>query len=462
MERFDTLGEIARTNNEIRPSCYQRYNVKDGLRNADGSGVLVGLTTISAVIGYQKIDEELVPVPGQLKYRGYEVGDLVRGFREAGRQGFEETAYLLLFGHRPSSDERLWFEQTLGEMRALPKNFARDVLQTFRTPDIMNALARSVLTLYSIDPNPEDRALGNQVRQAMEMVARVGTLVAHAFYSIRHGFHGDSLIIHRPDPALGTAENFLRLLRPDRSFTELEARVLDTSLVLHADHGGGNNSTFSTRVVSSTLTDTYSALGAAVGSLKGPLHGGANIRVATMIDDLKERLGVRPKRDAIRAYLLDVLAGKAFDGGGKIYGLGHAVYTLSDPRALILKEEARELATATGREDDFALYEAVEELAPGALQDYKNNPDAAVCINVDFYSGFVYDSLRIPREVFTPLFAVGRMPGWTAHRIEMLTNHVKIMRPAYKTVESTCRPQSTKACEQCGRNKAGYIEVSSK
>ncbi len=461
MERFDSLGEIARNNNEIRSSCYQRYNVKDGLRNADGSGVLVGLTTISAVVGYQKVDEELIPVPGQLKYRGHAVGALVRPVRHAGRPGFEETAYLLLFGKLPTADERMWFEQTLGGMRALPKNFARDVLQTFRTPDIMNAVARSVLTLYSIDDNPEDRALGNQVRQAMEMVARVATLVPHAFYSIAHGFHGDSLIIHRPDPALSTAENFLRLLRPDRSFTELEARVLDTSLILHADHGGGNNSTFSTRVVSSTLTDTYSALGAAVGSLKGPLHGGANIRVATMIDDLKERLGPRPKRDAIRGYLLDVLGGKVLDGGGKIYGLGHAVYTLSDPRALILKEEARELATETGREDDFALYEAVEELSPGVLQEYKNNPNAAVCINVDFYSGFVYDSLKIPREVFTPLFAVGRMPGWTAHRIEMLTNHVKIMRPAYKSVEDTCRPQSAKMCDYCGKNKDGEVQVRS-
>jgi citrate synthase len=461
MERFETLGEIARHNNEIRPSCYQRYNVKDGLRNADGSGVLVGLTTISAVIGYQKIDEELIPVPGQLKYRGIEVGELVKSFREAGRYGFEETAYLLLFGHRPSMDERLWFEQTLGGMRALPKNFARDVLQTFRTPDIMNALGRSILTLYGIDENPEDLTLGNQVRQAMEMVARVATLVPHAHYSIQQGFHGDSLIIHRPDPALGTAENFLRLLRPDKSFTEVEARVLDTTLVLHADHGGGNNSTFSTRVVSSTLTDTYSALGAAIGSLKGPLHGGANVRVAKMMDDIKERLGPRPKRDALRGYLLDVLAGKALDGSGKIYGLGHAVYTLSDPRALILKEEARDLAVEKGREDDFALYEAVEELAPGVLQEYKNNPDAAVCINVDFYSGFVYDSLRFPREVFTPLFAVGRMPGWTAHRIEMLTNHVKIMRPAYKTVDATCRPRSATMCDHCARNENGEIRSSS-
>ena len=451
MERFEALGEIARENNEIRPYCYQRYNVKDGLRNPDGSGVLVGLTTISAVVGYQKVDEEIVPVHGRLKYRGHDVGELVQGYRSAGRHGFEETVYLLLFGQLPTDDERAWFEETLGAMRSLPKNFARDVLQTFRTPDIMNGLARSVLTLYSIDEAPEDLSLGNQVRQAMEMVARVGTLVAHAYYSIRHGFHGDSLIIHRPDPALGTAQNFLRLLRPNKSFTDLEARVLDTSLVLHADHGGGNNSTFSTRVVSSTLTDTYSALGAAVGSLKGPLHGGANIRVVQMMDDMKARLGPRPTRDSVRAYLMDILAGKAFDGNGKIYGLGHAVYTLSDPRAVLLKEEARTLATATGREDDFALFEIVEELAPDALRDFKNNPDAAISVNVDFYSGFVYDSLAIPREVFTPLFAVGRMAGWTSHRIEMLTNRVKLMRPAYKTVEENCRPRPNKECEDCGR-----------
>lgn len=442
MSRFNNLGEMAQANNEIRGDCFQRYNVKDGLRNPDGSGVLVGLTKVSGVTGYQKIDEELVPMPGVLTYRGENVGDLVRRFRNEGRHGFEETAFLLLFGQRPTAEEATWFNAALGEMRTLPKNFARDVLQTFRTPDIMNALGRSILTLYSIDENPEDRSLGNQIRQAMEMVARVATLVPHAYYSIQHGFHGDSLIIHHPDPALGTAENFLRLLRPDKHFDALEARVLDTALTLHADHGGGNNSTFSVRVISSTHTDIYSAIGAAVGSLKGPLHGGANIRVVQMMDDLRARLGATPSRDAVRGYLRDILEKKALDGNGKIYGLGHAVYTLSDPRALILKREALELAKAKDREEEFALYETVEDLAPDVLREFKNSPDAAISVNVDFYSGFVYDSLDIPREVFTPLFAVGRMAGWTAHRIEMLTNRLKIVRPAYKTIVDRCRPKN--------------------
>ncbi len=431
---FEQLATDATRENEIRNRHYHLYRVKRGLRNADGSGVLVGLTTVSSVLGYEKIDEEIIPVEGRLYYRGIDLQDLVRGFSDSNRFGFEETVFLLLFGWLPTTEQLQDFSALMGEMRQLRLNFARDVLQTFRTRDVMNALARSVMTLYGIDEDAENLKVSNQIRQAMELAAKIVTLVPYAYYSIQHGFYNGSLIIHPPDPMLSSAENFLRLLRPNQQYTEIEAKTLDVAMVLHADHGGGNNSTFTMRVVSSTLTDIYSAAAAALGSLKGPLHGGASGRVATMMKDIKENVKNWNSGDEVRAYLRKILAGEAFDGQQKLYGIGHAVYTLSDPRAVILKRYARELAKEKGREEEFALYEAVEQEAPDAVREIKNNPDMALSANVDFYSGFVYDCLDIPVELYTPIFAMSRMAGWCAHRLELVTNPNKLMRPAYKSI----------------------------
>ncbi len=331
------------------------------------------------------------------------------------------------------------FSLRLGEMRRFPENFVRDVLQTFRTGNIMNALGRSILTLYSIDPNPEDLSPANQIRQAMEMIAKIGSLVPYAFNIIEHHIHDRSLFIHKPDPMLSAAENFLRLLRPSAEYSDVEARTLDLALFLHADHGGGNNSTFVTRAVSSTMTDFYSSIGAAIGSLKGPLHGGANAKVVEMMDDLVANVRNPHSRDEVRDYLFRLLEGKAFDGSGKIYGIGHAVYTASDPRTAILRDNARQLALETGRADLLETFELVEREAPDVFRVFKNQPDTVISANVDFYSGFVYDCLKIPREVFTPIFAIGRMAGWAAHRVEVMTNPVKIMRPGYKTLCRYCR-----------------------
>ncbi|MBM4371968.1 MAG: citrate synthase [Deltaproteobacteria bacterium] len=433
MGYFETYGNIARQSNDLSPEDFKRFGVKVGLRNEDGTGVLVGLTRISSVVGYEKTEDRVIPVPGRLIYRGHDVEELVSRPLNRRHLAFEESAFLLYFGHLPSAAEFELFLSTLGDMRDLPLNFCRDVLMTFRTRNIMNALGRAILTLYSIDENPEELSLGNQVRQAMTMLARFGTLTAYSYHAIQQAFHGRSLYIHAPDPKLSTAENFLRLLRPAADFTELEARTLDVCLVLHADHGGGNNSTFSTRVLTSTLTDFYSAVGAAVGSLKGPLHGGANQKVVEMMDDLRAQAGPRPTREAVRAYLLALLSGAAFDRLGKIYGLGHAVYTLTDPRTLVLRDYARRLAEEKGRVADFELYAMVEELAPDVFQEHKRS-DRSICVNVDFYSGFVYECLGIPREVFTPLFAIARVAGWAAHRLEVLSNPVKIMRPAFRTL----------------------------
>jgi len=326
------------------------------------------------------------------------------------------------------------FRAELNEMMLLPINFARDVLQTFRTPDIMNALSRSVLTLYSSDEEADNLMLTNQIRQGMNLAAKMISLVPYAYYSIQQAFHGKSLIIHQPDPNLSFAENFLHLLRTSSEFTDLEAKTLDTALVLHADHGGGNNSTFTARVVSSTLTDFYSAMAASLGSLRGPLHGGANVKAILLMQDLAKNVSGASDEQGIKDYLWKVLHGKAFDLSGKIYGIGHAVYTKSDPRAVILKKYAERMAKEKGVEEDFALLDAVERIAPELLKTFKNNPDLVVSANVDFYSGFIYQCLDIPQIVFTPIFAMARMAGWSAHRIELLSNDNRIMRPAYKSL----------------------------
>ncbi len=438
MDYFRQLGEIAQRNNVIENQYYHRYKVKNGLRNADGSGVLVGLTTVSSVKGYIKVDEELVPVDGQLFYRGFDIADLVKGVEERNDFGFEEVVYLLLFGQLPTKEHLEAFRKEMGLLRQVPMNFARDVLQTFRVNHIMIALARSILVLYGQDETPEDMSIPNQIRQAMNLIAKINTLIPFAYYSIRHAYHNESLILHTPDPAHSAAENFLHLLRPDSQFSDLEAKTLDIAMMLHADHGGGNNSTFTARVVSSTHTDFYSAMAAAVGSLKGPLHGGANERIMGMMDDIKKKVKDPSNEEELRKYLFRILEGKEHDGAGKIYGVGHAVYTMSDPRATVLKRYARDLAKEKGREEEFALYETIERIGPEVLREYRNDPNMIVSSNVDFYSGFVYESMGIPRQVFTPIFAMARIAGWAAHRIEMLTNKNKIMRPAYKSLGGHC------------------------
>jgi citrate synthase len=439
MTYYSTLAKLATANNFVPPDAYNRYGVKRGLRNEDGTGVPVGITTISNVMGHEKIDGIAHPVPGKLFYRGLDVETLAQDFAGDHRFSFEKSLFLLLFGDQPDEAQLSEFIPQLGEMRNLPGNFVRDVLQTFRTPNIMNALGRAVLTLYSIDNKPDDLSLDNQVRQAMELNARLVSLVPYAYHVIQAHFNNGSLIIHKPDPSLSTAENFLSLLRPSGEYTETEARILDLALFLHADHGGGNNSTFVTRSVSSTMTDFYSAIGAAIGSLKGPLHGGANAKVMEQMEDLRRNVVNPQSRDQIREYLFKVLSKEAFDGSGKIYGVGHAVYTLSDPRAIILRENARQLAVEKGREEELETFRIVEEEAPKVFQEFRNSPNANISANVDFYSGFVYDMLDIPREVFTPIFAIGRMAGWAAHRLEVMSNPVKIMRPAYRTICKFCR-----------------------
>ncbi len=437
MNRQDTYnkwGEIATQKNKVDPKFYHFYRVKRGLRNADGTGVLAGLTTVSQVRGYEKRDEEIVPVEGRLFYRGIDIKDLIEGFEQEKRFGFDETVYLLLFGKLPSEEELAEFAGVMGELRTLPLNFPRDVLQTFRTRDVMNALTRSMLTLYSIDEQADELSVPNQVRQAMELISKINTLVPYAYYSMRQAFFNESLIIHSPDPKLCAAGNFLRLLRPNTEFTELEAKTLDVALILHADHGGGNNSTFTMRVTTSTMTDFYSSAAAALGSLKGPLHGGASGRVASMMANIRDTVGLDSSDTALRDYLFKILRGESYDKQGKLYGLGHAVYTLSDPRAEILREYARKLAKEKGREDEFNLFQRVETIGREAVLEHKNNPAMTVSSNVDFYSGFVYDCLGIPQELYTPLFAVARMVGWSAHRLELMSTSSKLMRPAYKSL----------------------------
>ena len=416
----------------ISKDLFVEYGVKQGLRDEKGKGVLTGLTNISQIIAFKNIDGERVPCDGELLYRGYDVKTLAeQGLKN--RFIFEEAAYLLLFGELPDNAQLDEFKEMLSDLRELPVNFTRDVIMKAPTADIMNSMTRSVLTLASYDETTNVLTTENVLRQCMDLISVMPRLAVYGYHAYNHYINDESMYIHNPLPELSTAENFLRMLRPDKKYTELEARVLDVALLLHMEHGGGNNSTFTTRVVTSSGSDTYSAIAAALSSLKGKKHGGANIMVMNMMDDIRAHVKDYKDKDEIAAYLRKILHGEAFDGKGLIYGIGHAVYSKSDPREVIFKKFVDKLAAEKGRDEDLILYDNIAELAPVIIED--DRPVLkAVSPNVDFYSGFVYDMLGIPKELYTPLFAVARIAGWSAHRIEELVTADKIIRPAYKSL----------------------------
>jgi citrate synthase len=416
---------------------FEKFDVKRGLRNADGTGVLVGLTNIGEVVGYKKEGDKVIAIPGRLLYRGIDIEDIVSGFQKENRHGFDETVFLLLSGHLPDETELKAFSENLASLRALPDDFTKDMILSMKGRDVLNILARSVLGLYTLDEKPDSIALDNMIKQSLNVIAKFPTIVAYSYQALRHLYKGRTLSIRHPQPNLTTAENFLYLIKGDcNGFSRLEADLLDLLLVLHAEHGGGNNSTFTMRVTSSSETDIYSSITSAIGSLKGPLHGGANVRVLEMMDDMKQHVKDWKDEEEVKAHLLKILNKQANDNSGKIYGIGHAVYTISDPRAAILKAKARELAIEKGRLDEFELYSLVERLTPEVFRVFKGEKSTkVVCINVDFYSGFVYSCLDISKELYTPLFAIGRVSGWCTHRIEELTFSAKrIIRPAFKNV----------------------------
>ena len=426
-------GEFQK-HNYIDPSHYEHIDVKRGLRNADGTGVMAGITQIGNVQGYYIQDGERVPMEGRLIYRGISIEDLIHGFMSEGRFGFEETAYLLLFGALPTRKELADFNHVLSELRPLPPNFTEDMILRAPGRDIMNRLGRCILALYCYDEDPESRSLENELRQALQLVARCPMIIAHSYAAKRHYFDNDSLYLHRPQEGLSFAENFLHAMRHDNRFTEREAKLLDLCMVVHAEHGGGNNSAFACRVLSSSGTDIYSSIAAAVGSLKGPRHGGANKKVMEMFGHIEAEVSDWTDDDAVRDYLGRLLRKEAGDRSGLIYGMGHAIYTLSDPRAVLLKRFARSLAEAKGMLDEFELFERVERLTPEVLRSVKGE-EKVVCANVDLFSGLVYKMMGIPMELYTPLFAVARMVGWCAHRIEEVCQPAnRIIRPAYKAV----------------------------
>ncbi|HBV87442.1 citrate/2-methylcitrate synthase [Desulfosporosinus sp.] len=430
---LNKLSKMAEESGYIKPELYRKYEVKRGLRDLDGKGVLVGLTEIGEVHSYIMDEGEKVSVPGRLIYRGIDIRDIVKGFTKEDRYGFEETAYLLLFGTLPDLKAQKEFEELLSVYQRLPEDFARDVILKAPSKDIMNTLARSVLALYSFDDNPDDTSMQNVLKQCLRLIACFPSLAVYGYQAFSH-YHGNqSLYIHSPRADLSIAENILAMLRPDSSYTALEAKLLDLALVLHAEHGGGNNSSFVTHVVTSTGTDTYSAMAAAIGALKGPRHGGANIKVVQMFEDMKDKLKDWEDDEEIEQYLTRILSKDAFDRSGLIYGIGHAVYSISDPRAVILKHYVSQLAQEKGLVDEFNLYAKVETLAPQVIEKV-NTMYKTVSANVDFYSGFVYKMLNIPMEMFTPIFAISRIVGWSAHRIEEIANSGKIIRPAYKSV----------------------------
>lgn len=427
------LDEVL-ANTRIDQELYYNYNVKRGLRNSDGSGVLVGLTQVGSVVGYGMFEQELQPVPGKLMYRGIEIRDLVKGFQAEKRFGFEETCFLLLFGHLPTKPELEEFCNILDSVRPLPLGFKESAILHMPSPNVMNKLARCVLANYSFDENPDDVSIGNVLRQSLELIARLPTYAVYGCQAKAHYYGGKSLHMRVPKKGLSTAEHILCLLRPYSDYTQLEAELLDLCLVLHAEHGGGNNSTFTTHVVSSTFTDTYSAIAAAILSLKGPRHGGANIQVTDMMENIKENISNWEDKAAIKDYLAKMLNKEVYDKKGLIYGLGHAVYKISDPRAEVLYEKAKQLVGEHPEyEKEFHLYENVAEIGRDLFME-KTKSSRRMCINVDFYSGLVYKMLDIPSDLFTPLFAIGRMPGWCAHRLEELNSNSKIIRPAYKCV----------------------------
>ncbi len=427
------LSELCTKNNNITQELYVKHQVKRGLRDLDGKGVVTGLTDISKIVSSKQVEGKSVPCDGELYYRGIDTNKLVKGFLDEDRFGFEETVYLLLFGELPNENELLDFNKLLAESRTLPKNFVRDVIMKAPNADIMNSLAKSVLTLYSYDKNANDTSVPNVLRQCINLIANFPLLSVYAYKAYRHYIKGKGLIIHNPDVKLSTAENILRLLRNDKSYTHLEAKILDLALVLHAEHGGGNNSTFTNHVVTSSGTDTYSAMAASLCSLKGPKHGGANIKVTHMFSDIKKNISDWNDDDEIKAYLLKILNKEAFDKSGLIYGMGHAVYSISDPRAGVFKDCVGKLSCEKGKEKEFALYNKVAHLATQVISE-KRKIYKGVSPNIDFYSGFAYSMLELPEELYTPIFAIARVAGWSAHRIEEIINANKIIRPAYVSV----------------------------
>lgn len=430
--QFDDLVNYCMLSGAINLDLYVDYDVKRGLRDSNGKGVLTGLTEIADVVSYEYKDGTKVPADGKLYYQGYNVQELVKSY-ERRRYAFEETTYLLLFGELPNKKQFKSFLDILSSLQELSAHFVRDVIMKAPSENIMNALQKSVLTLYSYDDNPDDISVPNVLRQSLQLISKLPVIAVYAYHAYRHFKFDDNLVIRTPDKNMSTAENILQMIRPDGKFTELEAKVLDIALVLHAEHGGGNNSTFTNHVVTSSGTDTYSAISASIASLKGPRHGGANLKVLQMFDDIKEHCDDWTNKTMIAEYLTKILDKEAFDGSGLIYGMGHAVYTESDPREVILKKYAKKLSVAKGLENEFKLYENVEKIA-GRLIMKKRRLFKPVCANVDFYSGFVYTMLGIPRELLTPIFAVARISGWCAHRLEELVNDGKIIRPAYKFV----------------------------
>jgi len=430
--KLSLLAQTIATNNKIDPTLYAANNIKRGLRNDDGTGVLVGITRVGEVVGYKKIDGVKVPAEGQLFYRGLNLSDIVDGFQSEKRHGFEETIYLLLFGVLPTHEQLEEFNLLLDECRDLPQGYKEDVIIKIPAPNIMNKLQRTVLTLYSYDENPDDISVKNVLRQSVELIAKLPLLAAYSYQVKRYAFNHESMVIHRPKKGVGTAENFLHLIRQDGKYTQEEAEILDLLLVIQAEHGGGNNSSFATHVVSSTGTDTYSAIATALGSLKGPKHGGANKMVEEMLADIRKHVPDCSDRDQLRDYLRRILNKDAFDRKGLIYGLGHAVYTLSDPRAHILKEKAKELARLKGKQKEYQLLLDIEEMGCEMI-NAKVQSSNRVSANVDFFAGFVLEMLNIPEDLYTPVFAISRIAGWSAHRLEQILDD-KIMRPAYVTL----------------------------
>ena len=427
------LSELNEKNSIIDPRLYIEYDVKRGLRDISGKGVLAGLTRISDVRSTRIVNGEPVPAEGELFYRGYNVRDLVNGFTSENRFGFEEVTYLLLFGKLPDAEELAKFCEMLAGYRTLPTSFVRDIIMKAPSRDMMNTLSRSILTLYSYDDHADDTSMPTVLRQCLQLISLFPLLSVYGYQAYRHYHDGKSLYIHAPKPELSTAENILRILRSNKKWTPLEARILDVALVLHMDHGGGNNSTFTTHVVSSTGTDTYSVMAAAIGSLKGPRHGGANIKVVNMFEDMKEKIKDWKDEDEVSKYLLGLLRKEEFDHQGLIYGMGHAVYSLSDPRERIFRSYVEKLAVEKGLEKEFELYALVERLGPEIIAK-ERKIYKGVCCNVDFYSGFVYQMLGLPKELYTPIFAISRISGWSAHRLEELAQNGKIIRPAYRPV----------------------------
>ncbi len=430
---IDALAKLAEQNDYIDPALYTKFDVKRGLRDADGKGVLVGLTRIGNVYGYDVVNGKPVAVPGKLIYRGYDVEDIIHDIEKSEQFGFEQVVYLLLFGELPNASQLAEFDAILGQFRELPNNFVEDMILKSQSSDIMNKLARSVLVSYSYDPNPEDVSIANNLMQCIQLIARFPAMVAYGYQAKRRHYDGKSMYLHNPLPNLSTAENFLRMIRADKNYDKLEAEILDLSFILHAEHGGGNNSSLTVHVVSSADTDTYSAIGAAVGSLKGRRHGGANIKVSEMMDDIKANVKDWSSEKEVGDYLRKIMRKEAGDRSGLVYGQGHAVYTISDPRATLLREKAAKLAEVKKCTEEFGLYCLIEKIFPAIFKEEKGG-DKQICTNVDFYSGFVYSMLGIPRELFTPMFAVSRIPGWAAHRLEEIVSGGRIYRPAFKQV----------------------------